>query len=258
MREFIDYRHSRRNWPLIPREPDAKRCSMTAHRSLMLAVFLTVAPFVGGPVVAAQCDSCVLDFTDASAFRPFTADSTVGWKFTVAPGSTITIGGLGVFDFGSNGLMESHQIGLWNNDGSSLLASATIKADGSNSTPVASNSSAGQWLFTPITSSVDLTPGAYVVGAFYMANSKDSFMTTSSPTTIQGVTFNEARASFTSDLQFPGFFNTEGPAGFFGPNLSTAAAPPVPEPETYAMLTAGLGLLSFIARRRKKSLNAAA
>ena len=91
-----------------------------------------------------------------------------------------------------------------------------------------------------------------------MANSKDSFMTTSSPTTIQGVTFNEARASFTSDLQFPGFFNTEGPAGFFGPNLSTAAAPPVPEPETYAMLMAGLGLLRFVARRRKKSLNAAA
>ena len=230
---------------------------MTAHRSLILAVFLTVAPFVGGPVVAAQCDSCVLDFTDASAFQPFAADSTVGWKFTVT--STITIGSLGLFDFGKDGLAESHRIGLWDTGATpTLLASATI--DNANSTVIASNSSAGQWLFTPIKSSVDLTPGAYVVGAFYMANSKDSFMTTttSSPTTIQGVTFNEARESPTSDLQFPGFFNTEGPAGFFGPNLSTAAAPPVPEPETYAMLMAGLGLLSFIARRRKKSLNAAA
>jgi hypothetical protein len=229
---------------------------MTAHRSLALAVFLTVAPFVGGPVVAAQCDSCVLDFTDASAFQPFAADSTVGWKFTVT--STITIGSLGLFDFGKDGLAESHRIGLWDTGATpTLLASATI--DNANSTHVASTSTTGDWLFTSLSSSVQLSPGAYVVGAFYMANSKDSFMTTtSSPTTIQGVTFNEARESPTSGLQFPGFFNTEGPAGFFGPNLSTAAAPPVPEPETYAMLMAGLGLLSFFARRRRKSLNAAA
>jgi uncharacterized protein YjiK len=32
---------------------------------------------------------------------------------------------------------------------------------------------------------------------------------------------------------------------------------PVPEPETYAMLTAGLGLLGFVARRKKKSQTAA-
>jgi hypothetical protein len=28
---------------------------------------------------------------------------------------------------------------------------------------------------------------------------------------------------------------------------------PVPEPETYAMLLAGLGLMGFVARRRKQS-----
>jgi hypothetical protein len=33
----------------------------------------------------------------------------------------------------------------------------------------------------------------------------------------------------------------------------TVSAAPVPEPETYAMLLAGLGLLSFTARRRKQS-----
>jgi hypothetical protein len=33
------------------------------------------------------------------------------------------------------------------------------------------------------------------------------------------------------------------------------APPPVPEPETYAMMIAGLGLLGFAARRRKQNTN---
>ena len=37
---------------------------------------------------------------------------------------------------------------------------------------------------------------------------------------------------------------------------ATFAATPVPEPETYAMILAGLGLMGFMARRRKQ--NAAA
>jgi hypothetical protein len=40
-----------------------------------------------------------------------------------------------------------------------------------------------------------------------------------------------------------------------GPRIQVA---PVPEPKTYTMLMAGLGLLGLIARRRRKSLNAAA
>jgi hypothetical protein len=36
-------------------------------------------------------------------------------------------------------------------------------------------------------------------------------------------------------------------------NVATNA-PAIPEPETYAMLLAGLGLLGFVARRRKQSL----
>ena len=40
-----------------------------------------------------------------------------------------------------------------------------------------------------------------------------------------------------------------------GPTLTLATAP-VPEPETYAMMLAGLGLLGFVARRRKQNLAA--
>jgi len=37
-------------------------------------------------------------------------------------------------------------------------------------------------------------------------------------------------------------------------SLSTNAAEPVPEPETYAMMFAGLGLLGFVSRRRKQKV----
>ena len=51
----------------------------------------------------------------------------------------------------------------------------------------------------------------------------------------------------TSDI---GFFPNQPEDGIF---LTSAILTPVPEPETYAMLLAGLGILGFVARRRKIS-----
>ena len=41
--------------------------------------------------------------------------------------------------------------------------------------------------------------------------------------------------------------------GFTG-NVAVGATPAIPEPETYAMMLAGLGLLGFVARRRRQGL----
>lgn len=43
------------------------------------------------------------------------------------------------------------------------------------------------------------------------------------------------------------------PQGLSHATLYAAATPPVPEPETYALLLAGLGVLGFVARRRKQA-----
>ncbi len=193
---------------------------MTAHRSLILAVFLTVAPFVGGPVVAAQCDSCVLDFTGGSPLT-FGADATVGWKFTVTPGSTITIEGLG-----------------------------------GNGTSFASASTAGNWQSTPITP-LALLPGDYVVGAFYATNDADHLIVGGPPpSTIPGVTWDESRVVRGSSLQFPS--TGEGANGYFGPNLFTVAAPPVPEPTSLILLGSGLAALAgrFAWRKRRPKSSA--
>ncbi len=151
--------------------------------------------------------------------------------------------------------MQSHEIGLWTINGGTPLVSTTITD--ANSTTVNSFSGLGNWRSTPITS-LQLTPGDYVVGAFYLANSPDAFIAFATTSTIPEATFKEARNGVGSGLVFPSTSAGEVGGGFFGPNLFTAAAPPVPEPEAYAMLMAGLVLLAFIARRRGKSLNAAA
>jgi hypothetical protein len=45
-------------------------------------------------------------------------------------------------------------------------------------------------------------------------------------------------------------------AAAFGGAVSMAMAAPVPEPETYGMMLAGLGVLGFLARRRKAAKQA--
>jgi hypothetical protein len=51
-------------------------------------------------------------------------------------------------------------------------------------------------------------------------------------------------------LDFVGSYNMTGTNDFsFG---GTVSAAPIPEPETYAMLLVGLGMLGFAARRRKQ------
>ena len=51
---------------------------------------------------------------------------------------------------------------------------------------------------------------------------------------------------------FLGFFDTDS-YNNTGSVVATVMTPAVPEPETYALLTAGLGALAFIARRRSNS-----
>jgi hypothetical protein len=50
-----------------------------------------------------------------------------------------------------------------------------------------------------------------------------------------------------------GAFIGNGDGNFIGALLDNVAVTSVPEPESYAMFMAGLGVMGFIARRRKKS-----
>jgi hypothetical protein len=80
-------------------------------------------------------------------------------------------------------------------------------------------------------------------------------------TTVTGLTFNllEGNNTFKFAYSAPGRANGMRGQGLGdeGWGIKTAMVSAVPEPETYAMMLAGLGLIGTIARRRKqKQLNA--
>lgn len=95
----------------------------------------------------------------------------------------------------------------------------------------------------------------------WVTNHDDSFLVSETSTwTVNGATVDDFINTFATSSSMPSpisavvsvdpFHNPE-----MTPNTSnwvtmTAETPPIPEPETYAMLLAGLGMLGFIGKRR--------
>lgn len=176
-----------------------------------------------------------LDFTAGTIFD-VDGNFNLGWSLTV--NSPITVDGLGLFDeigFSAAGLTDAHTVGLWNATGT-LLRQTTIT---NASTPVASGSSLGQWLFGDIVP-IALTPGAYVLGAFYPTTS-DFVVAEADITTAPEITYGTSLASTAGSFEEPGTFGLFVP-GVFGPNLRVTTTPPagVPEPGILLLVCAAL------------------
>lgn len=211
---------------------------------MMRAVFRRVtlaAALVLGMAAASQASTLGLDITsDTQVFAPGVFHN-VGWQFSV--NAPVMIDGLGLFDVNPAGLAESHQVGLWDNNGV-LLASATVT---SGSTLVASASGAGDWLFANIAPLV-LVPGTYVTGGFF-ATSADSVMGNATITTVPQISFLSSRASSEGAFAMPGVYGLVEP-GIFAANIRVADAPAaVPEPASLMLF--GTGLATLAARRRR-------
>jgi hypothetical protein len=184
--------------------------------------------------------------------------ATLGWAFTLT--SSITVDGLGVWDSGSNGLGRSIQAGLWTGTGT-LLASTTV-TDGS--TPVASASASGRWLFNNIPA-LKLDPGNYLIGSIFFNSVPTANI--GSFTTIPEITNVDFRIGSLPNGGFQAPFNTLPvplPVAIpvAGPTLRTQDVPPPPPseviPEIDALAGTGAlvlltGVLILAGERRRKS-----
>ena len=203
------------------------------HRCSLLLLFGVALPGIAAKLAP------LVDIEGGFSTVPL-ADAVAGWQFTAS--QPLQVVALGLWDEGSGGLEVSHEVGLWSASGA-LLVSAVVN---DASTPIASHSSDGRWLFTEITP-LSLTPGVYVTGAVWgnPNTGADLFRFTSTVTTPGSVTIHgrtEATLLPAPVLVFPGL--TPGPpaSGWFGPNLATA----IPEPGGVGLLLMGGLMLSSI------------
>ena len=190
---------------------------------------------------------------------------TKGWVFgNSSPSDYLAITQLGVFDNGGDGLVNSHQAGLWVFDGTlgtpvTLLASVTIPAG-----TVALLT--GGYRYMPITP-VLIPPGyrltsQFVVGAEYSANDTDDLVTPQYAGLANGVFLSTLRglatfgfAGYGLGLPFPqnGYFLPDPEGGHGIPLFAEVnfQFQVVPEPSVPLLLTPGLVYLVLRRRRRR-------
>lgn len=169
--------------------------------------------------------------------RPVTA----GFKFTAEAASNLTA--LGYHDEGLDGLFNAHDVGLYDLSGT-LLATATVP-DGTAGDLI------GEYRYVTLGSAYTLTAGAeYVLAAHTTAGDGYRFGTVP-PITLTvdpliSIGDNASLYSYGPTLAFPTAF--AGYDIYATPNMLLS---PVPEPETYALLLVGLGLIGFTLRNKK-------
>jgi hypothetical protein len=114
----------------------------------------------------------------------------------------------------------------------------------------------GQLRVTPLPGSVSSTPIAPTTtfsSNVFPDFSTDNWAASSAPinapamTTLANVSVQNILAAYANPSEFPSYAFIEKKEAFL-----TVSTVPVPEPETYAMMLAGLGVIGFLASRRRR------
>lgn len=123
-------------------------------------------------------------------------DSTVGTEFTVGA-SDLLVTSLGMEDTGTDGLNTSHQVGIWEIEGGSLVASVTVPA-GTGAHLIET------WRFEPLSTPITLIAGrTYRIGG--LTSTSDNFTDAGHSEEEGAADFSTSRVEFSvsSDVTLP-------------------------------------------------------
>lgn len=186
---------------------------------------------------AARADVAITSLTGGNTIVAPGTDYSLGWKFTA--NSNMAVTAFGWWDNNHDGLVQSHDVGIWTDGGGTLLGSGTV-AGGLGGTLV------GDFRYTDLGGPILLTAGqSYVIGG---VNGTEDYLYGTVATTSGSLTYNEDRWDPASILTYPSQTAPGSENAYFGPTFAFAA---VPEPGTYAM-GAGMLLSALLAFRKKR------
>jgi hypothetical protein len=186
-------------------------------------IFLAGLVMCWGIARPAGASTLGLDITAVDAYFCEATDTpgcVLGYQFSVL--SPVVLTDLGFLDRSSDGLLSSHDVGLWSTGGT-LLASTTI----TNASSVVASASAGdRWLFESV-SPVLLAVGDYVIGAWLPPDASDDRVRGG------GSTIAAAEISFSGNRYLLGVGSLVMPTlvlggaddGFLGPGFQFTVAP---------------------------------
>lgn len=172
------------------------------------------------------------------------SEQTRGWAFSTDRAIEVTA--LGWFDFADDGLVDAHQVGIWDADGH-LLLSAVVGAGADDPLQAGFRYSAG------LSGGGVLAAGSYVVAGLSTYN--DETWRSVDPATVtlgSGIAYLGDRTSETAAFEFAGV--TQGlDVGYFGANFQYEIAE-VPEPATVSLSLFGLGMMGMALRKRRRGM----
>ena len=205
-------------------------------------IFVALA-LVALPGFASASVSTAVSFTKDSGGEG-TSSFTRGFYFSLS--DSVTIAALGWYDSGGDGLVSSHEIGIWNDTGQLLLSGMVSSG---TADPLE-----GFFRYTAsLTGDAALTPGSYVIGGLSTVSDR-SYRRLDASSVIFGPFISYI--SDASNAQSAVFSEPTWPAGFdigyFGPNFQYVSG--VPETGTWGMLAVGFAVLGAASRRRARAL----
>lgn len=209
-----------------------------------------------GLTLAAACTSPVraqvaLTFTSVGSTSYLDAHSRMlGWQFTV--NQNFSVSAFGWFDWNQDGLSASHQIGLWDTAGSTLLASVTIPSG-------TAAALTGDFRYVSLGSNLALQTGhTYMIAGFDPGSNDqhvwDAFLSGYNGFDVAGfssdsrinLTVGNAIGNATGSFGFPSGVIGDSRSALMGPNFLIA----IPEPATVGLVLGGLVLALGVWRRK--------